>query len=115
MPAATRIPLAELNKAVARAVAEVDNFGAPGEVGVFRSDFFRTPWWVVGRLIRESMDLNQAHELATQVSKTTAAALKIDLAPVVTAIDGDILVGFIERYEGAIAPPAGRLGGPSVP
>ncbi len=112
MPEAQRLPLKDLNAAVERAVSmAADRRKLSAEVPVFGGDFYRVPWWIAGRKLRDQVNLDEAYEFAEQVSEAVSKEAGIDLVPAVTIIDKDILCGFIERFEGGILPPLGRIGG----
>lgn len=109
---AERVANSELSAAVSKAVnLAIERRGLTAERGPFGSDHFRVPWWVVGRLVRD-VEQADAFDLARQVTDDVAGELGFDLVPAMTVVDRDILVGFIERFEGRIPVPHGRLGGP---
>jgi hypothetical protein len=53
-------------------------------------------WEIIGRVLRDKVTLDQAYEVAREVtSRVSLPGVKIE--PVVTRIGKDILVGFVER------------------
>src|SRR3954463_13901487 len=105
MPEAQRIPLKDLNAAVERAVGWApERRKLSAEPPVFGGDFYRVPWWLVGRKLRDQVNLDEAYEFAQQVSEAVSAEAGFELVPAVTIIDKDILCGFIERFEGGFQP-----------
>lgn len=74
------------------------------EPNLFERDVFQVPWWIVGRVVRERADLDQAFKAA----ETITSGVKfpgVELQPVALKINADILVGFIERFGDRLEPP----------
>lgn len=99
------IPVSAVRETVDRAVQIAglrrDN-GASGR-SPRTGDFFAFDGWLIGRLLRESLELGKAHELSTGIAEASASELGLSVDAVTIAIGGDILVGFIERFgEGRI-------------
>lgn len=104
-----RISAAEFGQAVqegVRAAAKRRKLDLRTSLG---SDYYTLPWWIVGRQVRD-VDLKVAHEFAVQVTEAVQTKSGIELSPALTMIDGDILVGFIERFGNEIEVPQNRLG-----
>lgn len=55
------------------------------------------PPWVLGFLIRD-LDLGVAQRVAEGVASHVVKNAGIDAVPAVSLIDGDILIGFVERF-----------------
>ncbi len=106
-----RIRPEELSKAVAKAVSLAQSKHKLAlQAHPIQPDFARLPWWIVGRVLRERVDLDQAHKVAETI--TASLNGKGDLYQPVTARFGDdILVGFIERFGGQLQVPEHILGG----
>jgi hypothetical protein len=51
---------------------------------------------IIGRKLREFKDMNEAFALATTISKGVRQQ-GINVTPACCAVDGDILIGFVER------------------
>jgi hypothetical protein len=71
---------------------------------IFDLDHIRTPWWIVGRVIRDKFPLDDAHQISEEITK----AVRVDgvtLQPTTIKIDKDILVGFVEKYGGQLPVP----------
>lgn len=67
------------------------------EPNLFQRDVFHLPWWIVGRVLREQVDLDHAFKAAETITQGVKLD-GVDLQPVALKIQGDILVGFIERF-----------------
>ncbi|MCC7013347.1 MAG: hypothetical protein IT454_12355 [Planctomycetes bacterium] len=107
-----RIRPEELSKAVAKAV---DLARAKHKLELhphlFQQDFAHLPWWIVGRVLRERVDLDQAHKVSETITQSINA--KSDaFQPATVRIGDDILVGFIERFGNQIELPNILGGGP---
>ena len=106
-----RLSNADFGKAVETAV---QNAAKRNKVSDLRtavgSDFHHTPWWIVGRQVRD-LDLAQAQKFAEAVTADVSKRSGFDLMATLTVVDGDILVGFIERFGNDIQLPSGRFGG----
>ncbi len=106
-----RIRPDELSKAVAKAVSlaqakhKLELHPHP-----IQADFARLPWWLVGRVLRQRVDLDQAHKTATTITASVNGKGNA-FQPVTVCFGDDILVGFIERFGGHIQPPQHLLGG----
>jgi hypothetical protein len=59
------------------------------------------PPWIIGFVIRD-LELGHAQRLADGVATHVGKNAGIDAAPAVSYIDGDILIGFVERFGDAI-------------
>jgi hypothetical protein len=53
-------------------------------------------WEILGRILRESQDINTAFEFAGEVTRNVRLR-GIEASPAVCKLDGDILCGFIEK------------------
>ena len=105
---------ADLSKRIADAIklARDRHKDVEFEQGLFEQDTFRLPWWIVGRVLRDKVDLDQAHKIAEDITRSVGAK-DLQLHPVTLRINRNILVGFIERFGRQIEPPAGgAFGGP---
>ena len=60
------------------------------------SDTLINRWEIVGRQLREAVDLNEAYKFAAEVTRGVSLQ-GIKAQPVVARVGGDILVGFVER------------------
>lgn len=77
---------------------------------LFQPDFTRLPWWIVGRIVRDRVDLDQAHKISETITAEVNA--KGDaFQPATIRIGGDILVGFIERVGNHVEVPDLLQGG----
>jgi hypothetical protein len=65
--------------------------------------------WIVGFQIRD-LDLGIANSLAENISARVGKSAGIDAVPVLTLIDGDILIGFVERFGDALQLPSIAVG-----
>jgi len=103
---------ADLSKLVAKAVelARDRHKDVEFSQGLFDQDTFRLPWWIVGRVLRDKVDLDQAHKIAEDITKGVGEGL--ELHPVTIRINRNILVGFIEKFGRQIEPPGGGAFGP---
>ena len=109
MPA-SRLSNAEFGQAVETAVANAAKRNKLADLRTsLGSDFHYTPWWIVGRQVRD-VDLGQAQKFAEAVTAEVGKRSGFDLLPTVTIVDGDILCGFIERFGNDVQVP-GRFGG----
>ncbi len=92
-----RLSNADFSKAVGSAVAAAAKRNKLADLQTsLGSDFHHMPWWIVGRVLHEA-DLNQAHAFAQAVAADVSKRRGVDLKPALTIVDGDILVGFVER------------------
>ncbi len=92
-----RLSNAEFGKAVESAVAAAAKRNKLADLRTsLGSDFYQMPWWIVGRLVRDA-DLNQAHAFAKAVTADISKRSGVELKAALTIVDGDILVGFMER------------------
>jgi len=98
----TRISQKELSAAVEKAVSLASRkHKLELEHNLFDRDVFRLPWWIVGRMLRDNVDLDQAYKAAESIT-TGLRIPEVDLQAVAVKIDKDILVGFIERFNGQL-------------
>ena len=67
------------------------------DTNLFGRDLIRTPPWIVGRVIRGEVSLDQAYVTAEAIARGVEID-GVDLQPVALKINKDILVGFIERF-----------------
>lgn len=89
---AQAISLTSINRAVDAAVKIA---AARHDLAVDKDTLLHR-WEIVGRRLRDVKDLNVAYRFAEDVAqRVKIGGLKVD--PVLTRIDKDILVGFIER------------------
>jgi hypothetical protein len=110
MPA-ERLSNAEFAKAVETAVASAAKRNKLADLRkAVGSDFHSTPWWIVGRQVRD-VDLGQAQKFAEAVAADVSKRSGFDVIPALSIIDGDILCGFVERFGNDIQLPSGRFGG----
>lgn len=80
--------ISSIDKAVAQA-ARKQGIALDGETLINR-------WEIIGRVLRERIDMNDAFALAKEVTLTAnLQGLKVE--PVASRIGGDILVGFVAR------------------
>jgi hypothetical protein len=80
--------ISSIDKAVAQA-ARKQGVALGGETLINR-------WEVIGRVLREHIDMNDAFALAKEVTQTAnLQGLKAD--PVASRVGGDILIGFVAR------------------
>jgi hypothetical protein len=98
-----RVRIEELHEAVDRAVglaaerAELDPEAfVPGSFG---TDFHRIPWSIIGRILREELELEAAHRAAVGITENVGETLGLHLSPATTIIDKQILIGFVEQIE----------------
>jgi hypothetical protein len=107
---------ADLAKLVAKAVEIARQRHQKVELtpGIFEQDTHRIPWWIVGRVTR-AVDLDAAHKIAEEITEGVSKDPRgPELQPVTLRVGKDILVGFIEKYQGQIEPPmGGAFFGPS--
>jgi hypothetical protein len=110
-----RVPLEKLNEAIEQAIGLANEREAlsvrSAPVGL---DFFRSPWFLIGRQLVEEASLDDAHAFSVAVTSGVQESLGLRLSPTVMVIDQDILCGFIEKYDETIQPPLSRLGGPRI-
>ncbi len=112
MPTSNRLSSAEFGKAVEAAVLTAAKRNKLADLRTsLGSDYHHMPWWIVGRQVRD-VDLSQAQAFATQVAADVGKKSGVELLPALTLIDGDILVGFVERFGNDLEVPANRFGGP---
>jgi hypothetical protein len=106
-----RIRPEELSKAVAKAVSLAQTkYKLELQPHVGPQDFARLPWWIVGRVLRERIDLDQAHKIAETI--TAGVNAKHDgFQPATVRLGDHILVGFIERFGNQVEVPNSLLGG----
>jgi hypothetical protein len=106
-----RIRPEELSKAVAKAVSLAQaKYKLELQPHVGPQDFARLPWWIVGRVLRERIDLDQAHKIAETI--TAGVNAKHDgFQPATVRLGDHILVGFIERFGNQVEVPNALLGG----
>lgn len=110
MVKAERLSAAEFGGAVEKAVQLAAKRSGIEEIHRgLGSDYLQTPWWIVGRRVRD-VELGVAHEFATGVAAKVTETTGIDVAAAITVIDGDILVGFVERFGDTLVPPVSRFG-----
>lgn len=105
MPQADRIRPEELSKAVAKAIEiATSKHKVELQPHLFQQDIVRVPGWIVGRVLRDQLDLNLAHKIAESITSSVNGKSG-GFQPATVRIDRDILVGFIERYGNQIELP----------
>ncbi|HEY0519059.1 MAG TPA: hypothetical protein VGC84_06165 [Ilumatobacteraceae bacterium] len=110
MASANRLSNLEFAKAVESAVQTAAERNKLGDLRrAVGSDIHQMPWWIVGRQVREA-DLRQAQQFAEAVTAEVGERSGFDVVPALSVINGDILVGFVERF-GNDVPVPGRFGG----
>jgi len=77
---------------------------------LIQPDFARLPWWIVGRVLREKIDLDQAHKVSTTIAESINGKNGL-FQPMTVKISDQILVGFIERFGNQIELPNQLFGG----
>lgn len=106
-----RIRPEELSKAISKAVEIAQaKHKVQLQAHPIQPDFARIPWWIAGRVLRDRIDLDQAHKLAETITLSVNGKSKA-FQPVTARFGDDILVGFIERYGGNLELPQQILGG----
>ena len=107
----SRVSQKDISKAIEKAVSVASRkHRLQLEPNLLHGNVFRTPWWLVGRVVRDGTDLNQAFGAAEAI---TAGLNQPGLQAVALKIDKDILVGFIERFGPQLNMPEVLGGGPS--
>ena len=111
MPEARRISPEELSKAVSKAV-ELAKTKHKLELQphLFEQDFARLPWWIIGRRLHETDNLEQAHAISETITSAVNAKGNA-FQPATLRVDKDVLVGFIERFGNQVEAPE-MLAGP---
>jgi hypothetical protein len=111
MNASARLGGLEFNKAVTEAVKLA---AKRNELADLRwslgSGIHGLPPWVLGFMIRD-VDLAVAQRVAEGVAAHVGKNVGIDAAPAVSFIDGDILIGFVERFGDSVQLPGMRQRG----
>jgi hypothetical protein len=105
-----RLSNVEFGKAVESAVAAAAKRNKLADLRTsLGSDYHHMPWWIVGRVVRDA-DLNQAHAFAQAVTADISKKSGVDLKAALTIVDGDILVGFMERNGNDLQMPTNVFG-----
>ena len=105
-----RLSSAEFGKAVESAVASAAKRNKLADLRTsLGSDYHHMPWWIVGRVVRDA-DLNHAHAFAQAVTADISKKSGIELQAALTIVDGDILVGFLERNGNDLQVPTNVFG-----
>jgi hypothetical protein len=106
MDTAGRLSGVDFGKAVADAVQLATKRAEMAERRpTLGSGFHWTAPWIVGFQIRD-VDLAVARSVAETISARVGKSVGVDAVPAVTLIDGDILIGFIERFGDSLRLPA---------
>lgn len=93
-----RIGRRELSTAIDKAVGiAVSRHRLEFQPNHFGRDQFQLPPWIVGRLVRGKIDLDQAFKSAETIVEAAGFGDQ-NLQAVAIKVDKDILVGFIERF-----------------
>lgn len=111
MPEAARIRPEELSKAVTKAIEIAKSkHKVDLQPPLFQQDILRVPGWIVGRVLRDQLDLNLAHKIAESITDSVNGKGS-GFQPATVRIERDIHVGFIERFGNQIELP-GSFQGP---
>jgi hypothetical protein len=111
MPEPRRIRPEELSLAVSKAVKLAQSrHKLELHEHLIQPDFARLPWWIVGRVLREQVDLDQAHKVSTTITESINGKVGA-FQPVTIKISDQILVGFIEKFGNQLELPGQLFGG----